>query len=92
MPPQTPSSDVIGAAEAALPEASERAGPASVIDMEAAVVRAPVVPESRLYRLKTRLLGPPLSSETLEHQRLGKPTALAVFASDNLSSAAYATE
>ncbi len=26
------------------------------------------------------------------HERLGKPTALAVFASDNLSSSAYATE
>ncbi|HEY7133675.1 MAG TPA: amino acid permease [Acidimicrobiia bacterium] len=52
----------------------------------------PVVPESRLYRAKMRLLGQPLSTETLEHQRLGKPTALAVFASDNLSSAAYGTE
>lgn len=51
-----------------------------------------MVPESRKYRLKKRLLGPPLSTETLEDQRLGKPTALAVFASDNLSSAAYATE
>ena len=28
----------------------------------------------------------------LAHERLGKPTALAVFASDNLSSSAYATE
>ena len=44
------------------------------------------------YRLKRKLLGPPLHSAELEHQRLGKPTALAVFASDNLSSSAYATE
>ena len=44
------------------------------------------------YRLKRKLLGPPLHSDELEHQRLGKPTALAVFASDNLSSSAYATE
>ncbi len=44
------------------------------------------------YRLKRRLLGKPLHSEELDHQRLGKPTALAVFASDNLSSSAYATE
>ncbi len=44
------------------------------------------------YRLKTKLLGPPLHSERLEHETLGKPTALAVFASDNLSSSAYATE
>ena len=40
----------------------------------------------------SRLLGKPLHSEEMEHQRLGKPTALAVFASDNLSSSAYATE
>ena len=39
-----------------------------------------------------RLLGPPLHTEQLEDERLGKPTALAVFASDNLSSSAYATE
>ena len=44
------------------------------------------------YRLKRKLLGPPLHTEQLEHERLGKPTALAVFASDNLSSSAYATE
>ena len=44
------------------------------------------------YRLKRKLLGPPLHSDELDHQRLGKPTALAVFASDNLSSSAYATE
>src|SRR4030081_3225352 len=48
--------------------------------------------ESRRYRLKRRLLGPPLHTEELSDQRLGKPTALAVFASDNLSSSAYATE
>jgi amino acid transporter len=44
------------------------------------------------YRLKNRLLGPPLDSDQLQHERLGKPTALAVFASDNLSSSAYATK
>jgi amino acid transporter len=54
---------------------------------------APVeLPESRRYRLKKRLLGPPLDTDRLEHERLGKPTALAVFASDNLSSSAYASE
>jgi len=50
------------------------------------------VAESLRYRLKKRLLGPPLHTEELAHERLGKPTALAVFASDNLSSSAYATE
>jgi amino acid transporter len=44
------------------------------------------------FRVKRRLLGPALPTEDLEHERLGKPTALAVFASDNLSSSAYATE
>jgi amino acid transporter len=48
--------------------------------------------ESLGYRVKKRLLGPPLHTDRLEHERLGKPTALAVFASDNLSSSAYATE
>jgi amino acid transporter len=50
------------------------------------------VPESTLYRLKSRLLGSALHTGDLAHERLGKPTALAVFASDNLSSSAYATE
>ncbi len=50
------------------------------------------VPESLGYRIKNRLLGPPLDTEQLVHERLGKPTALAVFASDNLSSVAYGTE
>ena len=50
------------------------------------------LPEDRRYRLKRRLLGAPLHTEELVHERLGKPTALAVFASDNLSSSAYATE
>jgi amino acid transporter len=49
-------------------------------------------PESFGYRTKKRLLGPPLHTERLSEERLGKPTALAVFASDNLSSSAYATE
>src|SRR5207248_2339647 len=49
-------------------------------------------PEPLSYRIKNKLLGPPLHTEQLEHERLGKPTALAVFASDNLSSSAYATE
>src|SRR3954454_9363523 len=43
-------------------------------------------------RAKNRLLGPPLATEELGHERLGNTPALAVFASDNLSSSAYATE
>jgi amino acid transporter len=41
---------------------------------------------------KRLTLGPALPTAALQHERLGKPTALAVFASDNLSSVAYATE
>src|SRR3954470_15105213 len=50
------------------------------------------LPESTSYRIKNRLLGPPLHTEQLEHERLGIPTALAVFSSDCISSSAYATE
>jgi amino acid transporter len=42
--------------------------------------------------LKRILVGAPLPTAAVPDQRLGKPTGLAVFASDNLSSSAYATE
>jgi amino acid transporter len=51
----------------------------------------PKIP-TRFRHLKRLVVGSPLSTERLVHERLGKPTALAVFASDNLSSSAYATE
>jgi hypothetical protein len=41
---------------------------------------------------KRLLVGKPIASSEEEHQRIGKPTALAVFASDAISSTAYATE
>lgn len=69
------------------PTASPPGGPAPLPPS----LRTPI-PESRMFRFKNRLLGRPLNTDQLEHERLGKPTALAVFASDNLSSAAYATE
>jgi amino acid transporter len=45
-----------------------------------------------LPRLKRFFLGSPLRTTELHEQRLGKAAALTVFASDNLSSTAYATE
>jgi len=45
-----------------------------------------------LKTLKKFVIGPPLSSKDLIHQRLSKRVALAVFSSDALSSVAYATE
>src|SRR5712691_6363168 len=44
------------------------------------------------YAVKRVLLGRPLANSRREHERLGRPTALAVFSSDNMSSVAYATE
>ena len=49
-------------------------------------------PRGRGHLWKRLVLGPALPTAQLKHERLGKPTALAVFASDNLSSVAYATE
>jgi amino acid transporter len=46
----------------------------------------------RMQALKRLLVGPPMSLSQLRHERLGKAVALAVFASDPLSSVAYATE
>lgn len=46
----------------------------------------------RLHRLKRLFVGSPLPTAQSRHERLGKATALAVFASDALSSVAYATE
>ena len=45
-----------------------------------------------LARIRSFLIGKPISSEREEHERLTKLKALAVFSSDNISSSAYATE
>ena len=45
-----------------------------------------------LRRVRTVLIGRPISSEREEHERLTKLKALAIFSSDNISSSAYATE
>src|SRR5687768_4958589 len=46
----------------------------------------------RVTLLKRWLVGPPMPLAQARHERLGKAVALAVFASDPLSSVAYATE
>jgi amino acid transporter len=58
--------------------------PAPVADLE--------LPETFGYRLKNRLLGPPIATDRQSTERLGRPTALAVLSSDVISSSAYATE
>ena len=51
-----------------------------------------ILPESLSYRLKKAVLGPPLVTERLSVERLGKPTALGVLSPDCISSTAYGTE
>jgi amino acid transporter len=70
-----------------LQEPSQSASPGAVGSLPARPHRP-----DRLARVKAKVVGKPLATERLAHERLGKPTALAVFASDNLSSSAYATE
>ncbi len=50
------------------------------------------LPETLRYRLKNRLLGPPLVNERLGDERLGRPSALGILAPDCISSSAYGTE
>ena len=52
----------------------------------------PIGYQSLGYRLKRALLGRPLPTSRLIHERLRKLVALAVFSSDAISSTAYGTE
>src|SRR5580658_6936234 len=52
----------------------------------------PVLKETAGYRLKRRLLGPPLVTERLEGERLSNPIAMGVLSCDMISSSAYGTE
>jgi amino acid transporter len=54
--------------------------------------RKPVLKETTGYRLKRRLLGPPLVTEQLEGERLSNPVAMGVLSCDMISSSAYGTE
>jgi len=49
-------------------------------------------PETFRYRLKNKLLGPPLVTEQLSSERLGRLTALGVLSPDCISSSAYGTQ
>src|SRR4029077_6984509 len=51
-----------------------------------------VLAETFGYKLKRKLLGPPLVNEQIAEERLSKPLALGVLSSDGISSAAYGTE
>ncbi len=73
------------------PNAERPAGAASPPLSSSAAGLEPI-PETRRYRLKNKLLGPPLVTEQLATERLRKPTALGVLAPDCISSSAYGTE
>ncbi len=50
------------------------------------------LPERLGYRLKRRALGPPLTTDQIEHETLSKKLALGVLSSDCISSSAYGSE
>jgi amino acid transporter len=50
------------------------------------------LPETFGYKLKRKLLGPPLVNEQMAEEKLSRPLALGVLSSDGISSAAYGTE
>jgi amino acid transporter len=58
----------------------------------AALADGPLLPEPLSYRVKRRLLGPALTRDRLQHERLSKRLALGVLSSDCISSSAYGTE
>lgn len=53
---------------------------------------AAAYPETWQYRLKNRLLGPPMVTERLSSEKLSKRVALGVLGPDMISSSAYGTE
>ncbi len=69
-----------------------RPAPPPTAPFAMSVAGAARFPETFRYRLKNRLLGPPLISEQLRTERLSRPIALGVLAPDCLSSSAYGTE
>jgi len=58
----------------------------------AALTGSTDLPERLGYRLKRRVLGPPLTTDQLQHEKLSKKLALGVLSSDCISSSAYGSE
>jgi amino acid transporter len=50
------------------------------------------LPETFSYKLKRKLLGPPLVNEQISEEKLSRPLAIGVLSCDGISSAAYGTE
>src|SRR5450759_3249018 len=64
----------------------------SVQSGPAALTASTELPERLGYRLKRRALGPPLTTDQLQHEKLSKKLALGVLSSDCISSSAYGSE
>src|SRR5664280_2746453 len=58
----------------------------------AALAGSAELPERLGYRLKRRALGPPLTTDQIEHETLSRKLALGVLSSDCISSSAYGSE
>ncbi len=71
---------------------SPRPAPPPRAPLAMSIDAAAQFPETFRYRLKNKLLGPPLVSEQLSSERLNRPIALGVLAPDCISSSAYGTE
>jgi amino acid transporter len=74
------------------PATSVKSAPEERLKPAASMLTQLDLPETLRYRIKNRLLGPPIATDRQTSERLGKPTALAVLSSDVISSSAYATE
>src|SRR6516162_1514194 len=81
---------------AATPRTVDQDGAGSVVELAPVVSTsassAPVVAENLRYRIKRRILGPPMVTEQLQAERLSKPIAMGVLSCDMISSSAYGTE
>src|SRR5580765_2254037 len=64
----------------------------AVVDRPGALPVSVDLPESVGYRVKRALLGPPLTTDQLKHEKLSKRLALGVLSSDCISSSAYGSE
>src|SRR5262245_38602613 len=72
-------------------ESCRREAPGHLVASER-VLRRPSVIGRAIDRLGRVMVGPRIASEQEIHERVGPAKGLAVFASDNISSSAYATE
>ena len=82
-----------GAGEQSATIALDQPAAPGEVGLERAVAATAInLPERFTYRFKRKVLGAPLVSAQLTHERLSKKAALGVLSSDCISSSAYGTE